>query len=104
MLDEKPRFGHQELAETIILMAVQDYKKALIVIDEFGERLYLKKKQEERLFEARRDVKQIEMFFRGPIFELSSNLDPEDIIRKLRNQVAQEIQERKKTSKRGAVA
>ena len=59
--------------EAIVFTAAEDYKKALLLL----------KKNPESKF-ARREVKELEDYFHSPDFEDLTNLNPDYLIRKIK--------------------
>ena len=68
---------YEELANTIVLEAVRDYRKALSRYSVHYENVTF-----------RRDKESLERFFRSEWFGVLTNLDPEVLIRKLCEEVA----------------
>lgn len=68
--------AYEELANAIVVTAVQDYKHALV---------RLKRHPESE--SAKRDVERLEKFFFSEWYELLTNLDPSYLIRKLKEAI-----------------
>ena len=72
------REAYENLANAIVLSAVDDYKSAL-----------LRQKRNPESISAAEDVKRLEKFFYSDWFEVLTNLDPSYLIRKLKEMVAE---------------
>jgi len=70
------REAYEDLANAIVVTAVQDYKHALV---------RLKRHPESE--SAKRDVERLEKFFFSEWYELLTNLDPSYLIRKLKEAI-----------------
>lgn len=68
---------YENLANAIVLSAVQDYRKALRILSRFPDRR-----------DALKEKDSILQFFRSEWFYALTNIDPEFLIRKLDKEVA----------------
>ena len=77
---------YSELANAIILRAIDDYRRAL-------ERLnYLLKTPQfngRRIVEIKREIDKVEEFFRSEWYDEMTDISGEDVIRKIRKEVEQ---------------
>lgn len=77
---------YSELANAVILRAIDDYRLAL-------ERLnYLLKEPSfngKRIVETKREIDEIEEFFRSEWYAEMTDISGEDVIKKVRKEVAQ---------------
>ena len=79
--------AYENLANAIIISAVKDYKRALI---------RLKKHPESE--SAKRAVKENEQFFYSHWYEMLTDLDPDYLIRRLKDMVDEKYGGRKKNA------
>ena len=68
--------GCRGLIEAVILLAVNDYRRALRRLRRNGRDVY-----------AAGTIRALERFFRGDYFSLMTGLDPEALIERLRREV-----------------
>ena len=68
---------YEKLANEIILLAVKDYREALEIL-----------KRDKGNKSALSTKKEVEKFFRSEWYSALSNIDPEMLIRKLKEEVA----------------
>ena len=77
---------YSDLANAIILRAIDDYRRSL-------ERLnYLLKEPSfngKRIVEIKREIDEIESFFRSEWYDEMTDISGKDVIKKVRNEVAQ---------------
>ena len=76
---------YKELANSIVLRAVKDYKAAL-------------RRERKGNKNAKKEIKELESFFRSAWFKVLSDLDGEELITTLR---AAKPQKKKKTDEKG---
>lgn len=69
--------GWSALAEAIVLQAAEDYSAALRIL-----------RRRPGLGQVRRQLCEVERFFRSPWFGALSGLDPEALIQKLKEEAA----------------
>ena len=73
---EIPEINYQRLADEIVIRAVKDYRKALRTLKYHPEN-----------DTARRSKREVEKFFNSQWFGVLTEIDPEDLISRLRKEV-----------------
>lgn len=67
--------GYEELANAVILLAVRDYRTA---------RKRLRKHPNDHYAES--EIHRCERFFKGPVFEIYTNIDGPSLLRRLQEE------------------
>ena len=77
---------YDELANAIILRAIDDYK---ICLDRLKYLLKEPSFNGKRIVETKREIDEIEEFFRSEWYDEMTDISGEDVIKKIRSEVAQ---------------
>jgi len=77
---------YDELANAIILRAIDDYK---ICLDRLKYLLKEPSFNGKRIVETKREIDEIEEFFRSEWYDKMTDISGEDVIKKIRSEVAQ---------------
>lgn len=80
--------GYQELANAIIVAAVEDLREYLAILQKYEDIAPATAEENREYKKAITEAKEIIKFFRSPVFSVYTELDAEYLISKIREEVA----------------